>query len=180
MNKQYKSDVKFLNRLVFITSGEMVGVTTLRDLIEKNGTYSFRANFIEGRYRYSCLTYWGWMYDEKKYDPVVIEDARSGKQVCARGALTLYLRVYDGRGYDKNHWQSGFNGFKPSRYRRCRKIKTFSTTRASCIHFEEEGEFEHKPKVKKLPSARDGILDTSKRDKSWKNFRKTQYKIKTR
>lgn len=172
-SKLARSDRKFLNRPVFVLFGEITDITTVKEIIEARGIYYFRSRFIDGYHEYRVVE--DWRMQEVYFEPHVIYDARSGKAVSAIGALRVYDRECRGGAlFHVYRWHGC--GFRPSRRNRYRRIATFSSIRSANAYWEDEGEMPFAAKVRDLPSNRDGMYNFALQDKSWKRFRKTQYK----
>lgn len=171
MDKQRKSDEAFLNKWVYISSGELCGVTTIYDLIQKRGLVYFKTHFIVGSSDYRWTK--NGRIEEVFREPIIILDAKSGKEVSGIGALRTYNRVHPF--YSDWNW-SYIPGTKRSVYRQFRRPKTFSVLRESCFYLKEEGEMPFSSKSRKLPTGWDDYGRSCNKDRSWKKFRKTQYK----
>ncbi|MDU8351394.1 hypothetical protein RYA05_05695 [Pseudomonas syringae pv. actinidiae] len=165
------SDLKFLERLVFIPRGQNAGFTTLRDLIGRIGASAFASWYVLGETSYE-FNYFTGGFEEVNREPFPIYDARSSKVVDSVGALRVYRRFCK-----DPHWYMGWvsNGAKLSGYKRNRSVKTMNPKRNSAVCV-EDGEPPFSPKIKSLPTKRDDIRRGCNKDRSWKGYRKVQYK----
>lgn len=166
------SDLKFLERLVFIPHGPNAGFMTLKDLFAVVGMSAFASWYVLGHTSYG-FNHWNGQFEEITREPIQIYDAKSSNAVDPVGALRVYRR------YRKDDlWYRGWvdNGSKPSGHKRYRSLQTMNAIRKSSWVCAEEGEPTFAAKVKSLPISRDGYHRSCNKDRSWKNYRKVQYK----
>lgn len=168
--KLKESDSRFLQKTVFVSDGELIGFRKLCDVLRYSNLWHFKKNFIMGHSSYEMRQNSGGIH-ETYFSPIDLFDAQSGKQICAKGALTVYKRFFSLNSNIK------FNiGFK--RYhRKCkmRHPKTLNLLRATCYYDEDEGEPEFSGKLRAFNvTSWDDYWRYNQR--SWKKQRSTQYK----
>jgi hypothetical protein len=166
--KLHTSDQKFLSRSVFVTDGDLVGFTTMREVFAYGNRWYFSSNFIMGKDTYKFIN----GYVEREFcNPIDIFDAHSGKLVSAKGALQVFSRVR-GVGSDLNRFYRGHRGG-----RRCsmRNPQTLSALRAFSYRDVDDGEPLYTGRQTTFRvTARDDLWRENQ--KSWKKNRDHQYK----